>query len=678
MNDNDLAQRLRLCASLFAAVGALAACGGGGGGAGTSAPTPAPTPAAAVSGLLPAAPAPGAVLAADATTLVVQRPGATWTYHGTDAPYGPAQSVTTYVNVVTHVQASGGVTEHSTNLFNGGADDTSQSLAAGTLSTPDTIQADPNQAPEPVTITELRSPVRTGDQVTVFDRRVADSGYDYDGDGKNDAIDVAIWTRVVGTEVIDLPNRPGTIAVRVDTSESQRVHYSASGTTSDVYTAVRSVWYAQGLGVVQSRLDTWGATTTSVRAITTETLDTWDGLTEGLGYKPTTALVVPAGESAGQAVPAAIDVARFDDHAVLMSYIPGAVQVEGITLTSLDRDGHVLSSTNQHSTALVGAWMTPQKLLRVGNELRLVTMLDSGMTLVGLDAQGQARTLAPTVLVPNPGWVSDVDGENCQSAVGGDRIWLMWLARREDTNGNTLGDLTLQSFDASGQPMTSPVVLLAGANPQAIGQMRIAAASDRAIASWSVLGNGGYQSYAVADSSTGAVLATKRLTPAPVATANVSAPAYARLTPLALGPGLALVFDSDTTWGELAGVALDGSFDVVRATAGATLGSEVISPAWMEPVPDPAVVTAFAGDVLLATAGNVQVWPDDAQTTRVTTVSELAPAGGALAATAPALLARVPVPGGDFLVPWSDRLLLISSPGYQGGTASSTVVWRRP
>jgi hypothetical protein len=673
MDDIDLAQRLRLCASLFAAVGALSACGGGGGG---SSPPPAP-PVAAVTGLVPAAPGLGAVLEADASNLVVFRPGATWTYHGVDAQYGPGAPVVRYVDVVTQAQASGGVTEHSTSLFNGGSDDTPQMLSAGVLSTPDSIQVNPNKPADPVSYVELRSPVRVGDQATIYDRHIADSGTDYDGDGKNDAVDIAIWTRVIGTETIDLPNRPGVTAIRVDTTIDQQAYYSASGTKSDVFETVRSIWYAKGLGVVQTRLDTWGPNIAAVHAITTETLDTWDGLTEGVGYRPTTALVVPAGESAGQPVPAPLGVAAFDDHAVLMSFIPGSVQVEGVALTSVDRDGHVLSSTNQHSLAVAGARMTAQKLLRVGNELRLVTLLDDGLSLIGFDAQGQSLTQARTILVANPGWVSDADDEVCQSAAAGDRLWLMWLAGRVDGSGNTIGDLTLQSFDAAGQPASAPVVLVNGINPMAIRSMRISAAGDRMIAGWNVDGIGGNQFYAVADNATGALLATRQLTP-PAALGGGSAPAYGAFTPLALGPGLALVFDSDTTPSQLAGVSLDGSFDVLRATSGATLGSEVISPAWMGPVWS-WLVTASAGELWLATGGEVQVWPDDAQPTYVTTVSELAPGGGALASAAPALLARAPVQNAAFLVQWSDRVLVIGGPvAMQGATATSTVVWRRP
>ncbi|HEX2013540.1 MAG TPA: hypothetical protein VJN44_21600 [Roseateles sp.] len=63
---------------------------------------PAP-PTPTTSGLLPAAPAPGASLQADAGTLRPMRAQARWTYRGVDRPFGATGVQIGYTNVLTQL-----------------------------------------------------------------------------------------------------------------------------------------------------------------------------------------------------------------------------------------------------------------------------------------------------------------------------------------------------------------------------------------------------------------------------------------------------------------------------------------------------------------------------------------------------------------------------------------------
>ena len=664
-----------LCAVALVAVSIGGCGGGGGGGDGGSTSTP---PTQSTTGLVPEPLARGAVLAADATTLRVMRPGATWRYRGLDNPFENPATGTKYTNVVTQVAAATGVNEQSTNLYFGGDSSSNIQVGAGSVSAPDQIQVDPSIAPVPFIDLQLRSPVVQNDQYTTFEHHYADVGEDFDGDGTNEALDIAVWVRVVGTETIDLPNRRGVQAIRVDTTLDERMTYSHTGRASDVYEVVRRQWYAQGIGIVKTELEQPGANMPTARHVTTELLDTWDGQTQGVGYLPVQAAVASSGESAGISLPEALDAVAFDDHAVVMTNIPNAVPAEGFTLSSFDLRGNVSSSTNQHLSAVAPQGLYAPRLLRIGSELRAVGMTNlDGFAMVGFDAHGVTRTLPLTLLLPPAAYYAS---PSIEAAASGNRFWLLWGSPVYDGTNNVIGqEIKLQSFDASGAPAAAAVVLDTLASANALHSLRLVASSDRVFASWDVQGISGYQAYAIADTTSGTVLSSQRLLPTAVTTLD---PWYYDLQPLALGPGLVMTFESNTIAGALAGVQLDSSGNVIRSSAG-SLGNEIISPAWMLPAFGHVTTAAGLGKGFAAVSGRTSLWPDDANTTTAAEqFIELTPGNGPLASGGNLkLLAQVPNFYVSFMLPYADRVLLIGTG--LGGTPSSgtlqlTAVWRQP
>lgn len=220
----------------------LAGCGGGGGDAGVG-----PRPS-----MLPAAPALGDTLEADATTLRPRLGGLSWTYQGTEPTSAGASQA--YTNTVTQRDLGGGLVEETQgNVLNSGPDVVTLSAQGGTV-TARYVDLLGTGSSEVTTVTELRSPVRVGDQITVVERNDVPLGGDADGDGRNDNADVAIYTRVIGSEPFTVQALALDVqAVRVDTVILVRVLRSSDGRAATPLQTTVSTWYAPDVGIVQRR-----------------------------------------------------------------------------------------------------------------------------------------------------------------------------------------------------------------------------------------------------------------------------------------------------------------------------------------------------------------------------------------------------------------------------------------
>ena len=67
---------------------------------------------------------------------------------------------------------------------------------------PDAIDADGDGINDIDDVIELRSPVQVNDQYTAFDRRIVGALPDADGDGMAETLDLASYSRVIGTETV--------------------------------------------------------------------------------------------------------------------------------------------------------------------------------------------------------------------------------------------------------------------------------------------------------------------------------------------------------------------------------------------------------------------------------------------------------------------------------------------
>jgi hypothetical protein len=257
----------------------LAGCGGGGGGGGDAPPPPAPPPVSTTSGLIPAAPAVGEVLEADAATLRPLTDGGSWQYRGTvQVGTEPASS---YRNETTQRASGAAFEERSSNAFGEGEDTSVVRRLSDRIVSPVDI-ALPRLAPETVDFPQLLSPVRAGAQWTLYDRRVSNAFGDEDGDRVDETGDFAFYARVVGVETVTLPTLPALRAVRVDYIGAFRIRFSRDGSTSTPVTVVQSIWYAPQVGIVQARIDE-PAVGSSPRRVATEQLLGFSAGALGLG-----------------------------------------------------------------------------------------------------------------------------------------------------------------------------------------------------------------------------------------------------------------------------------------------------------------------------------------------------------------------------------------------------------
>jgi hypothetical protein len=534
---------------------ALAACGGGGGSEGGGGGGPSP------SGLMPPAQPLGAILAQDAATLRILRPGATWIYRG--AVLSASSIPVQYTNTVTHAAVGATVSEQSSDLLGEGSDNSTLRLDAGTLRT--TVSLAEFGVAQPLDIVLLRSPVQALDRYVHFDQRVSDAVGDLDGDGKREALDLALYSEVKGEETLDLASRRAVRTIRVDTVTLARVRGSAQGVLSDVFRAEQAIWYAPGIGVVRTRADLPSAATPGARDETVEELDYWDGLSQGLGAAPPRPILRAGTQTALRGFPLA--AMPLGDGALLLTRIDPA-DLTRYTLTRLD--GSSVSVSSQDVTLDSGAFPGPAaQLIPLGAQARLLYQgAHGGVSVLGIDASGAPTSLNDQLLVPGP-LIAPDSGPLFVAASTDNAVWIAWLRQRDPAlEGPFSVDLMVAGFGADGTPVAPAVVLLTQKDSRELATLRLAAAGSRVLITWREgFGQAATVTNYVAMDSGGGVLARRQIADdlflKPVVTA---------------GDSLYLCWVVGHA-GPVAAVRLDAAYEPLRATAG-SLSNELVSPAW--------------------------------------------------------------------------------------------------
>lgn len=265
----------------------LAACGGGGGSAEPSASWPAGG-SGGTTGLVPAAPAPGAVLVADSAAYRPLRAGTRWDYVEIRSTLQPQ------LLVVAEMSAGAG------GRFVEQRPGATQTVEYWRTPEGDTfagaeLPLGPGRSLR-LSGPDLTRELRAGQQITAFDTRRTDIGTDIDGDGRNDGADIASWRVVVGFEDIALPASARPVrALRLDDQVVLRTLSSRGGVLA-VNTQRSSSWYRAGVGLVRTAVWADAAATNASRD---EQLVGYDGVDRGFGF---TSLPRAAG-TGGQAVP---------------------------------------------------------------------------------------------------------------------------------------------------------------------------------------------------------------------------------------------------------------------------------------------------------------------------------------------------------------------------------------
>lgn len=196
--------------------------------------------------LLPPAPALGATLQEDAAVLRPMIPGATWAYEAESSTSAAAWRIDVAQRafqdgVQERIQPSGG-----------GGIDVRLADRHG-----DVVQFDYCELVGGGTTcdqwTELRSPVRVGDQVELVE--IDDAASDRTGDGRPDRFEYVAYRRVMGEDTVNVPALGPVRAIRIDTFVRQRTT-EAGGTGEPRLVEVSgATWYAPGVGIVLRHMD---------------------------------------------------------------------------------------------------------------------------------------------------------------------------------------------------------------------------------------------------------------------------------------------------------------------------------------------------------------------------------------------------------------------------------------
>lgn len=432
----------------------LAACGGGGGGGGGEGSESPPVSGPA--SLIPAPPAPGATLEADATSLLPQVDGAVWTFWGRqryEAGTERARYETRYI--LSHIGSEWSL--KGSNGGNDGVDEERFAVVGGELQQIESLQFVEGQPAETVRFTLLRSPVRVGDQVTAFSRRLDAIG-DLDGDGKSDSLDMAVYVRVVGREDVSLANGEKVSAIRVDTHLVQRPLLSKTNQVGPVDEIVGSDWFAKGVGWVRRQVPV--ITSSGSLLIGDEQLVSMDAGDTGFGATALQVLVPPVDspEQAGRPLMTSFPVLQpFGDGVLMVSSHPIVSYPSRQLLTRLDKRGRVLWSRSgppgMSRFAQLGSGLVAWDPYAYGDDF-FIQRLDADGTPMTAAPQRVDMGGDPAVVMGFGGVRLDADAHTLWvAAIRQDRVVLpngLWGFR---------DGVVVRGFDTSGQPITEPVLL---------------------------------------------------------------------------------------------------------------------------------------------------------------------------------------------------------------------------
>jgi len=650
----------------------MAACGGGGGGStapgGGGTPTGGSGNGGGAAPLLPTAPAVGAVLYTSAATLRPLRSGATWNYRGTQTAFTGAAPRAYLTSVSQSAASTGGATETATNSGNEGPDLQTVVVASGVVSTPQRVDWAGKGVEQAFDAIELRSPVRQDDQYTILDKRYTDTAIDADRDGKPDALDVAIYARVVGNETLALPNLPPIKALRVDTFVLTRLTASSNGQVSPIVQASLRTWYADGIGIVRQTSVEPTASGTDV-TITDEQLSSWDGVTEGFGAMAQVPATLPASSSVfpGGVLPSngfGLAAFAFNDHALVFTDPPGVPS--GTLISRLDFRGAIqsaswVSNLSFRSCSVLAAHAAGVVCLEGAAS---GSSVDHDLTR--LDPDGHVLGAVRGARINLAGGRSNASLSSLVGAIDGTTLWLFWGRSYFDGGtGQVAAELLLRPYSLDGVALAPEIVV----GPSG-AKLSLTASAGRVTMSWlewtaSPFGDWKVATASVAGVSATRVLATNldstRLFVTPMRAADLDVLAWPQV------PG--------TSVEGVGGFVLDASLSPRRA--GVSLNDERIAgvPSYDGAVPSIAAVGSRLAFTTLRQQATL--WPGDTSTSAVWAASWLDIGAGPLATTPVATVrwASVQAAGqrdGQLLL--ADRLLVfeprLSNPGL-----GTTVVW---
>lgn len=455
---------------LALAAASISSCGGGGGGGGSSGGGGTGT-----TGFVPTPPVQGATLYSDAALLRPMRAGALWVYRGVQA-----SSSVSYASYTRHSAAGSGFTETVfTELGGAGSSDRNVELAGGAVTVRESVAGLPGTTA--VSYTELRSPVRVNDQITLLDQLNVALDEDLEGDGRSDRADIGAFSRVVGNEDVSLPEIGRTLtALRVDTTATVRLHLSSRGSPETPLTIVSSTWYAPGIGIVRQASSQPSASGVGAPD-TDERLQYWDGVDTGVGLWPSVRTPRPGGSpTLGPWLSYPYSVQRVGDRVFVLTNLNNSADPDqGLVASVLDARGGVIASVEHLGLGLDPNFRPQLMPLGTGAAFAITEpgtpnggfYLPENLRLVMIDANAQRTLSAPLVSGGLP--------RTLKAASDGQTVWVAWA---ETVASSGSYRVMVQRFGADGAPLSAPEQLdTSDALPD---RVEVTAAAGRALVVW--------------------------------------------------------------------------------------------------------------------------------------------------------------------------------------------------
>jgi hypothetical protein len=590
--------------------------------------------------MIPAPPALGDSLYADAAVLRPAVPGMRWTYAGVRK----VGAVIDRYDSDSRMESgtAGALIEKGWQVFEGGNDSSTLSVANGTVTSSESIDLGAAVA-ETISGIELRSPVRVNDQITVLERFGAATGFDIDGDKKADTADLAFYRRVIGNEDVELPALGQTVrALRVDDTAIFRFHRSGDGGTAAPITTTGSTWYAPGIGIVRRTLSE--PVENGQTQQYDEKLQAFDGLTTGRGGLLHTRPDQPQLQGLlGQTLVASAAIG--DRVLVLSRHAPAGGQPE-LRLAVLDASGRVTSSRvlegvspNQSVEPLLVGSETQALLVVRETVVRADPYVHYQLRAWRFDAAGQLAGPAGGTVLP----LDEMHyAGSYRIAAEGGRWWALWQGGTADGQIAPIS-LQLQGFDGTTlQPVTARHLLESGSTFPGPSIAGLSAAPGRVAAVWRG-GASGAEEFRLAQVAAGGSPRVAVLGRASNSSASLG---FDNPTPLTLmddgrsslywTPAAFSPFGSPTT--QMRGVVVDGEGVAIR-TASAGLDDELLPPSWVIPAGNIKALGG-AGAQLLGSWGYTIWRSGDTLTTSVLQLTQPTPASGGGLANALAVIQR--------------------------------------
>ncbi|HEY1090683.1 MAG TPA: hypothetical protein VGE47_06300 [Burkholderiaceae bacterium] len=643
--------------------GLLSACGGGGGGGGSSSGNGSGGSNPGPASMIPAAPALGQTLFEDATVLRPVQDGMRWIY---DGKYGPS----IYSSDVRIASEPTGLQETAWNVFGDGSDISGIKIENGTVTLTELVNFGASGLTETLATTELRSPVRVGDQYTALERNGLALNQDIDNDRVNDKADVAGWSRVIGLEDVDLPALQRTVsAVRVDNTIAIRIQRSSDKRYEATQWITQSTWYARDIGIVRRTLSAPG--TGAAGAVEyDERLRAWDGLTRGLGALLHARPAQPA--SSYTAYPA-LKALAVGDRALVLSGLSDDRGEQGLRLTVYDRSGRFLK-TVPLPVSKVAVNNQPQ-FVNCGAQACLLTVSSdvfgalSAPLLMRFDKEGTAQGPVDGIAVTLGGF-----GASNHLATGdANGLWVMWLARTAPPGGSGPVELRLQAFASDGSPRFTHQVLEPGSLFTTATPLSLSSNGVRVTATWRWPVFPRYQ-YKYATVTAGTAATTKLMhdsqSPAPGNSFQLRALNVDDDNLALFWPGT-LFSNSNPSSSSWRGLQLNNGTGPVRSTTDSP-DNELLPSSWIMDGYSP-MFAAHSGAVFMLSQGVGKLSADSVSDSELLQLIQITPGSAALASAQPI---RTLVPANDSYIPFTFRasqMLAFEDRVLIFGTSTNTV-----